>query len=201
MYLCNNFDLLYDAISNSRNELNIMMTDKEKSEQLTHWKTGVAKSPYLGSWDLPGNFENVQLTIKEVRKEVTKGLKENDLHNIIFWQENAKPMILNATNAKMLRAITGSPHIEKWANHKIELRVEKNVKAFGAVHDTLRIVNKKIAIKKPVLDSKHAKYEEVKGRLIDGSANFDVVSKFYEISDELKKAVEDGKANRPADKK
>ena len=166
------------------------MTDKEKSEQLTHWKTGVAKSPYLGSWDLPGNFQNVQLTIKEVRKEVTVGLKENELHNIVYWKETAKPMILNATNAKVLRAITGSPHIEKWAEHRIELRVEKGVKAFGDIHDTLRIVNKKIQIDKPLLDSKHARYKEVLEKLKNKETTLEVVSEYYVISKELTDALQ-----------
>lgn len=169
-------------------------TDKEKSEQLTHWKTGVAKSPYLGSWDLPGNFQNVQLTIKEVRKEVTVGLKENSLHNIIFWKEQAKPMLMNATNAKMLRAITGSPHIEKWSGHRIELRVEKDVKAFGGIHDTLRIVNKKIQIEKPVLKPGHPKYIEVMEKLADGTADIEVVAEYYTISKEMKDEM--GKAKK-----
>lgn len=166
-----------------------MMTDKEKSEQLTHWKSGVAKSPYLGSWDLPGNFQNVQLTIKEVRKEMTTGLKENKLSNIIFWKEKAKPMMLNATNAKMLRAITGSPHIEKWSGYKVELRVEKDVKAFGGIHDTLRIVNKKIANVKPLLDSKHARYKEVVDKVKNKETTIEVISEYYTLSDEFKKAV------------
>lgn len=165
------------------------MDEKIKSEQLEHWKAGLAKSSYLGSWDLP-SFENIQLTIKEVKKHMTSGLKDNEIANIIYWIEKGyKPMILNATNAKMLRALTGSPFINDWAGHKIELRVEKDIKAFGGVHDGLRIVNKKIKVELPLLDSKHPKYDEILGRIVDGSAKLDVVSKYYKISDEFKDAI------------
>ena len=50
-------------------------------------------------------------------------------------------MILNATNIKMLCGILGSPFIEDWYGRKIELTVSK-VKAFGEIHDALRIVGK-----------------------------------------------------------
>ena len=165
------------------------MTEKEKSEQLVHWKSGSKKSPYLGSWDLP-NYENIVLTITHVTKEMTHGLPDNEVCNIAHFAEKGyKPMLLNATNSKMLRAITGSPWINDWRGIKIELRVEKNVKAFGAIHDTLRIVNKKIKVELPVLDSKHPKFEEIVARIVDGSAKIEVVSQYYKVSDEFKLEV------------
>ena len=75
------------------------------------------------------------------------------------------------------------------SGHRIELRVEKGVKAFGGVHDTLRIVNKKITINKPVLDKKHPKYQEVLDKINKGEASLNVVSQYYEISDEFRKAI------------
>ena len=163
---------------------------KQINEQLTHWKTGVGKpSPYLGSWDLPGNFQNVQLTIKEAIKETTKGLKDDKTAVILHFVEQVKPMILNATNSKMLRALSGSPFIENWKGIRIELRVEKDVKAFGSVHDTLRIVNKSIVVNKPVLDSNHSKYIEIRDKIMSGAADINIVANYYIISDELKKAI------------
>lgn len=155
---------------------------KKASQQLDHWKTGVGKpSPYMGSWDLPGDFQNVQLTIKEAKKEVTTGLKDNKTAVILYFNEPVKPMIMNATNSKVLRALTGSPYIQKWAGYRIELRVEKGIKAFGSIHDTLRIVNKKIVATKIVLTEDHPKYEEIKLKLASGTKR-SVVEKYYDLS-------------------
>jgi len=113
---------------------------------------------------------------------MTAGLPENSIQNIAFFKEsNAKPMLINATNAKMLRALTGSPFIEKWIDIRIELRVEKDIKAFGNVHDGLRIVNKKLTTSKIVITKDHPKYEEIKGKLESGTSR-SVVEKYYDLS-------------------
>lgn len=164
--------------------------EKEVSQQLHHWKAGIGKeSPYLGSWDMPGTFENLQLTIREVKKEMTKGLKDNSICNILYFVEKVKPMIVNATNAKMLRALSGSPFIENWPGLRIELRVERDLKAFGEVHDALRIVNKKIVVQKPVLNKDNPKFAEIVGKVRSGSTTSEIVSKYYELSEEFKEAI------------
>jgi hypothetical protein len=57
---------------------------------------------------------------------------------VCHWVENAKPMILNATNMKMITKILGTPYIENWTGRKIQIGIER-VKAFGDIVDALRV--------------------------------------------------------------
>ena len=50
-----------------------------------------------------------------------------------------------------------------------------------------------------VLDSKHPKYKEILARMIDGSAKIEVVSQYYNISDEFSQAVTAGRAEDKKD--
>ena len=161
------------------------MTDKEKAREIKeakhHWRSGIKTVPYLGSHDL-NEYKPIQLVISYVTKEITKGLKENQIMNIAhFTDKKYKSMLLNATNAKMLRAISGSPFIEDWKNIKVEIKVEQNVRAFGESFDALRIVNKKLTTSKIVITKDHPKYEEIKGKLESGTSR-SVVEKYYDLS-------------------
>ena len=107
----------------------------------THWRR-ILTTEYLGGFDLDdgkGGHKDVTLTItKAVREEVrsTDGDKTTEL--VIYFKEQKKPMILNVTNAKMLEKLTKSSYIEDWVGKEIQIGTEK-VKAFGEVHDALRI--------------------------------------------------------------
>lgn len=100
---------------------------------------------YLGSWDLyelPG--QKIQATIKEIRVEIvenTKGQKEKKA--VMSFVEDIKPMILNIENKKRLAKIFGTKDNAALAGKRIEIGYEK-VKAFGDIHDALRIVPKLI---------------------------------------------------------
>jgi hypothetical protein len=104
----------------------------------THWKKAF-NSEYIGAADLE-DYKDIILTIKEVRLEQTKGTKEKEMKNIAYFMENMKPMILNATNCKAVRKLAGgSNFINDWNNIRVQLYVERGVKAFGEVTDALRI--------------------------------------------------------------
>lgn len=106
---------------------------------LTHWKK-LANPNYLGAYSLE-NGKDIILTIKNVRQEEvigTDGKKEGCI--VCYWVEPEKPMILNATNAKMIQKLIGTPYIEQWAGHKIQIGIEK-VKAFGDIVEALRVRN------------------------------------------------------------
>lgn len=108
------------------------------AETLTHWKK-LTNPDYLGAYALePG--QDLIVTIKSVANEVvigTDGKKETC--SVMRFVENVKPMVLNATNSKTITKLLKTPYIEKWAGCKIQIYVEKNVKAFGDVVDALRI--------------------------------------------------------------
>ena len=95
---------------------------------------------YLGSYSLEDGKDMV-VTIKTVRQESVVGAdgKKEDCV-VCYFTDADKPMILNATNAKMIAKLTKSNYLEDWEGHKIQIGVEK-VKAFGDVVEALRVRN------------------------------------------------------------
>ncbi|EBU6996779.1 hypothetical protein DKU33_24840 [Salmonella enterica subsp. enterica serovar Newport] len=103
------------------------------SEQKTHYRKAF-DSPYLSSADI---VEPTILTIARVALEGDKTKKTKDVFNTAYFEERElrpgeklKPMILNATNSKTLKGITGSPFLEDWRGVKVTVFVDKNVR-FG----------------------------------------------------------------------
>lgn len=101
----------------------------------------MGKNPnYLGSWDLdelPGR--ELTLTISRIVDEevVTSGTKE--VCTVCYWTDKEyKPMILNVTNKKMICRLHKTKDTEKLVGRSVVIGVEQ-VKAFGGVHDALRI--------------------------------------------------------------
>lgn len=103
----------------------------------THFKK-LMNPNYLGSYSLEDGKDAV-FTIKNVRQESVMGAdgkKEDCL--VCYFAESELPMILNATNAKMIAKVLGTPYIEEWQGHKIQIGIEK-VRAFGDVVEALRV--------------------------------------------------------------
>jgi len=108
--------------------------------QKTHWKK-TTNPDFLGAYALdPGS--DLILTISHAREQEftgTGGKKEEGL--VIHWKErDYKPMICNATNAKAITKVAGSPYIEDWSNTRIALYAAE-VSAFGETVDALRVRN------------------------------------------------------------
>jgi hypothetical protein len=103
----------------------------------THWKK-LQNPDYLGSYSLdPG--KDLILTIKAVKVEqVTGPDNRKEDCTVMYFVENAKPMIVNATNAKTITKLYKTPYIEEWAGKKIQI-FSTEVKAFGDVVEALRI--------------------------------------------------------------
>lgn len=110
---------------------------KEEKMGKTHWKK-LNNPDYLGAYALePG--EDMALTIKKAGQEAftgTSGKKEEGL--LIHFMEDVKPMICNATNAKTISKLAGSPYVEDWGNVRIAL-FSQEVSAFGETVDALRV--------------------------------------------------------------
>jgi hypothetical protein len=99
----------------------------------THYRKAF-NSPYLSSADI---VESTQLTIARVTLEKDHTKKTQDLFNTAHFVERElrqgeplKPMILNATNSKTLKTITGSPYIDDWINVPVTVWVDSAVR-FG----------------------------------------------------------------------
>lgn len=111
--------------------------------QLTHWKK-LDNPDYIGAYAFQPNEEKT-LTIKMVRREVVTGAEgKKEECTVVHFHEPEKPLILNATNGKMIAKQAGTPYIEQWAGVRIILVVER-VKAFGDIVDAVRVSKKRPA--------------------------------------------------------
>lgn len=109
----------------------------------THYRKAF-DSPYLSSADIT---EPTRLTVIRVTLEPDKSKKTKDVMNTAYFAEREirpgeklKPMILNATNSKMMKAITGSAFLEDWVNVPITVYVESGIKFGRDTVDGLRIM-------------------------------------------------------------
>lgn len=101
----------------------------------------MGKNPnYLGSWDLEEmpNRE-VTLTIDKIVDEKVIAAGNSETCTVCYWTDNGyKPMILNITNKKTLAKLYKTKDTDKLKGKSVVIGIEK-VKAFGDIHDALRI--------------------------------------------------------------
>jgi hypothetical protein len=114
----------------------------EQIETRTHYRKAF-DSPYLSSADI---VEPVVLTIAHVRLEPDMTKKTQDKFNTAHFVEREirkgeklKPMILNATNSKTMKKLTGSPFIEDWENVRVTIYVDSSVRFGKETVEGLRI--------------------------------------------------------------
>ena len=108
----------------------------------THYRKAF-DSPYLSSADI---VEPTVLTVSHVKLEADRTKKTKDLFNTAYFVEKEirkgetlKPMILNASNSKTLKALTNTPFIEDWRNVRITIYVDHNVRFGKETVEGLRI--------------------------------------------------------------
>ena len=118
-------------------------------ETKTHFRKAF-DSPYLSSADIVGP---TVLTVARVALESDRTKKTKDVFNTAYFVERElrpgeklKPMILNATNSKTLKTLTGSPFIEDWQNVKVTVYVDPNVRHGKDIVEGLRISPKTPAV-------------------------------------------------------
>lgn len=117
----------------------------------------VYKSDHLGVVDLEELIEQgkpLVFTIKEVNQEIGVLVAGNrGDHNIAYFVENIKPMVLNAGNAAIIRGFSQGKSVDtdNWKNIPIELYVDANVKMKGQIVGGMRIkpLQPKITKEKP----------------------------------------------------
>lgn len=96
---------------------------------------------YLGAYSLEDGKDRI-LTIKSAAKEAVKNEDgKEDTCLVLYFHEEAKGMIVNATNAKRIEAIYKTGIVSQWVGKRIQLYVE-NVKAWGKVVPALRVREK-----------------------------------------------------------
>jgi hypothetical protein len=114
------------------------MNDQSK----THYRKAF-DSPYLSSADI---VEPTTLTVRRVTLEKDRTKKTKEQFNTAYFVEKEirpgeplKPMILNATNSKTMKALTGSAFIDDWNDVRITVYVDKNVRFGNESVEGLRI--------------------------------------------------------------
>lgn len=115
------------------------MSEKGK----THYRKAF-DSPYLSSADI---VEPTVLTVARVALEIDRTKKTKDHFNTAHFiekelrpGEKLKPMILNATNSKIMKGLTGSAFIDDWQNVQITVYVDHSVRFGKDTVDGLRLV-------------------------------------------------------------
>lgn len=154
----------------------------------THFKK-LRNPDYLGSWDLAndkGEFKNRILTIKDVKKETVHDGRggEGEVVTVLF--HDSKPMIMNSTNLKTISKSLETPYVEDWVGKKIEITVEK-VRAFGEVHDALRVVKGSRE-----LTPKHKNWNPAKKAIVEGNVTLEAIKKQYTLTPENEKLLTNG---------
>lgn len=148
----------------------------------THWKK-VFNSDYLGSCDLEDGKDLKAIiqsvSIKEVKG--TEGKKQN-CNVAVFTDPKLKPMILNATNCKVVKKFAGTPFIEDWKNIAVQIYVKDDIKAFGELTEGLRIRPTQPNLTKPKLIQGSTAWNNAV-TFLKGSGSLDKIKERYDISE------------------
>lgn len=155
-------------------------------ETKKHHYRNVFKSDHLGSADLEDLIEqgsNLIFTIKHTKQElgVKVAGKKVDA-NIAYFVEPIKPMVINATNGKILRQFANSPMVEDWSNLVVELYIDENVKAVtGGTTQGVRIRPTQPRLQKVKPKFTEANFEKAK----QANATIERIKEVYSVSQEV----------------
>lgn len=152
----------------------------------THYRK-VFKSDHLGSADLEDYIEQGKqliFTIAYVKQEVgaTVAGKKGNFNIAYFTDKTVKPLVLNATNSKIVKGFANnSPFVEDWNNIRIELFIDENVKMKGETVCGVRIRQvQPIEKTKPTFNESN--FEKAKL----ANATFEQIEKAYILTEEMK---------------
>lgn len=121
----------------------------------------VYKSDYLSSEDLKSYQEmypdsNMVFVIKDVKQfDQVSVAGRNIAANIVYFEENIKPLVLNKTNALVLRKFANSGFISEWKGLAIKLYIDSKVKFGKEVVSGVRISSERIYKVDSDVESKH----------------------------------------------
>ncbi len=148
-------------------------------------------SPYLSSADIT---EPTVLTIAKVALEIDKTKKTKDQFNTAYFveieirkDEKLKPMILNATNSRTMKMLTGSAYIDDWVNIPVTIYVDSNVKMMGSIVEGLRISTEPPNIRRELTPESPNWGNAITAYIRDGG--FEKIEARVFISDEHKKRI------------
>jgi hypothetical protein len=153
----------------------------------THWRK-VFDSDYLGSCDLEDG-KDLRAVIKSVtvRKVKNTDGKEQERNVATFTDAKLKPMILNATNCKVVKKFAKSPYINDWNNIAVQIYVKDDIRAFGDITEGLRIRETQPSLSKPKLIRDMPAWSKVIEYVKSGKPLSDIELKYdiSEVKDEI----------------
>jgi len=157
-------------------------------EKKTHYRK-VFKSDHLGVADLEEFIEEgkrLVFTIKEVKQEydiMVAGRKGN--HNIAYFKEKVKPLVLNAGNSKIVKTFNnGSSFVEDWSNTVVELYIDSMVKFGSDTVSGVRIKPVQPKMKKPELTPDNKNWSKAKAAVKMANATRESIEKNWIITDQ-----------------
>jgi hypothetical protein len=155
----------------------------------THWKK-VFNSDYLGSCDLDDG-KDLKAVIKSVSVKSIKGQdgKEQDRNVAVFTDSKIKPMILNATNCKIVKKFAKSVFINDWNNIPVQIFVKDDIRAFGDITEGLRIRPVQPVMEKPKLTPKSPAWPKAVEFLKTEAGSIEAIKEKYDLSEADEKAL------------
>ena len=161
----------------------------------THWRKA-DKTDFLGAADVEELLKEGQtdliLTIKKVEVKTAKVRGKNGEFRIATFKENVKPMILNVTNAKIVKGFAGgSTFVDDWNDIKVSVFIKQGIKMGSEITEALRF--RTVAPSLPELTPNHANWNGAKKAITEGNATIEDVKKKYVVSMENQKLLTDGK--------
>lgn len=161
-------------------------------ETKTHYRK-IFKSDHLSIADLEDFIEekvDLFFTIKEVKQEIgvmVAGKKGS--FNIAYFIEPIKPLVLNATNSKVVKALAGgSPFVEHWNNIGVELYIDSTVKMKGEVVGGVRLKGGTKTL--PVLMKGTAAYTNAVNHIREGN-DFTKIKERFLVNADLEKQIKE----------
>lgn len=158
------------------------------NENKTHYRK-VFKSDHLGVVDLEDLTEqgsSLIFTIKQVKQEIgAKVAGRKGDHNIAYFNEPIKPLVLNAGNSKIVKKLAGgTPFLEHWANLTIQLYIDPTASFGGEVTGGVRINPNPPVIKRAEVTPENKVMWDNAKNAYKRDGNFNAVLKRADISEE-----------------
>ena len=109
-------------------------------------------------------------------------------HNIAYFEENIKPLCLNAGNAKTLKQLSGgSAFVEDWGGITVQLYIDPSVSFGGEITGGVRISPNPVKKRQELTPDNKAWPNAIAAYKRDGNLN--AVLEHMDISDQNQKLI------------
>lgn len=161
-------------------------------ENKTHWRKA-DKTDYLGACDIEEKTDLVLTIAKVELKEVNVRGKKSFERVATFREKGFKPMILNVTNAKVVKEFArNSVYLEEWKDIQVAIYVQDNVRLGSEITEGLRFrqfkPQMKTTTKKELLATDELAFNNAVKGMIGGKTMKDI-EVFYVVSDSVKQQL------------